>query len=236
MDRPIRLVGRTGVAAALVAAVILLVASPATAGGPTSVLLVGYDGSRAAGALTGSRAYTDLEKALDAYNTPSGPTTTPDAFMEAPIRLTWMIHDVTPWRLDAIRLEADGVWVDTSMTLANGGDPFGAPSVRHRPADPDLLLATLTRLGILGSRGAGTTPVPAVPVDRTPAGVPADAADTADGSAAVTQAPWWSTPWALLGSLGLGVVAGARPWSRRPRRAEHAASAATEAPSPSRRG
>ena len=81
-------------AAAVVATALLVtVAPPAAAGGPTSVLAVDYSGSRAAGALTGSTAYANLEKALDAYNTPTGDAMPAASFMDSQVRLTWLIHD-----------------------------------------------------------------------------------------------------------------------------------------------
>ena len=101
----------TALATPLAMALLVLAAPPASAGGPTSVLVVNYDGSRAAGALTGSTAYADLEKALDVYTPPTGDRTSPASFMATQIRLTWMIHDVTPWRVDAVINEGDDVWV-----------------------------------------------------------------------------------------------------------------------------
>ena len=114
------------------------------------MLAVDYDGSRAAGALTGSPAYANLEKALDAYNTPTGDARPAASFMDSQVRLTWLIHDVTPWRVDAVIIDGDDVWVETSMNLADGKDLFQAPAVLHRPKDTALLLATLTSLGVYG--------------------------------------------------------------------------------------
>ena len=58
--------------AALAGALLVVVAPSASAGGPTSVLVVNYDGQRAAGALTGSPDYTALETALDALRDAGG--------------------------------------------------------------------------------------------------------------------------------------------------------------------
>ncbi|WP_020144671.1 hypothetical protein [Terracoccus sp. 273MFTsu3.1] len=199
---------------AAVAAVLLVAAAPpASAGGPTSVLVVDYDGSRAAGALTGSLAYANLEKALDAYNTPTGDAMPAASFMDSRVRLTWLIHDVTPWRVDAVIIDGTDVWVETSMNLADSTDLFQAPTVLHRPKDAALLLATLTSLGVHGDTRPVSTSTSPPPVAR-PAAAAAGAAPVTRGTgadAARGAVPWWPTTVAAVLALGLGVAIGRRP-------------------------
>lgn len=167
------------------ALVVALPQAAALAGGPTSVILVNHEGARAAAAVTGSPAYDALARSLDAFNPPTGTENGPAQFMDQPIRLTWLIHDVTAWRVDGIAIRPDGVWVSTAMTV-DGSTLFDQPAVWHQPADPDLLLTTLTTLGILdrgsiaASRPAATSPEP----DTTSDSALADPkVDTTSGSA-----------------------------------------------------
>lgn len=175
---------------------LLVLAAPrALAGGPTSVLIVNYDGSRAAAAVTGSRDYEDLAKSLDALSgePPRGETAAPSAFMGTGIRLTWLVHDVTPWRLDALRLDGDQIWVNT--VVAWEGDLFDHPGVWHRPADEALLRATLTSMGIFG---------PTTAVDAPPARpVPGDSAKTSTtaGAGSVGRPAWALAATGLVGLL-----------------------------------
>lgn len=211
----------TTAATALAMALLVLAAPPASAGGPTSVLVVNYDGSRAAGALTGSTAYADLEKALDPHTPPTGDRTSPASFMGTQIRLTWMIHDVTPWRVDAISIDGEEVWVETTMGSGTGTVLFDVPSVRHRPRDPALLVSTLTALGVLGEKPAGAAQPEASAPESTPdaaaAGTGSGARSTGStiGAPGAPGVPWWGTAGATVLALGLGLVLGRRVRPRR---------------------
>jgi hypothetical protein len=199
---------------AAMSGLVLLPATPASAGGPTSVLVVDNLGKHAAGAMTGSSAYDSLARALDIENPPTGQPRSEDSFMAGSIRLTWMIHDVQPWRVDALTIEGSDVWV-TTLLMQGGESLFSgagsqAQAVWHRPANTALLLTALEDLGVLGgdaveppaSASGSTGPVAAPAVQPEPAstGVPPSAL-------AVSAA--------LM--LVLGVLAG-RSW--RPRRRE----------------
>jgi hypothetical protein len=196
----------------VMAALLVLTAPPATAGGPTSVLIVNYDGSRAAGALTGSTAYDDLSRALDVMNTdvmntPVGESAPPGDFMESRIRLTWMIHDVTPWRIDAVTIDGDDVWVNTMLTA--GEVPTGS-GTWHRAKDAQLLLDTLGALGVLGTT---SSPAPGSPATS---GGAADS-PTATGTVAArvdpprtTTAEWTFAMAGALVALCGGVLLGRR--------------------------
>jgi hypothetical protein len=203
--------------AAVAAGLIVLAgaAPPASAGGPTSVLVVDYEGSRAGAALTGSAAYADLEKALSPYEPPSGDRTAPASFMGTSLRLTWLIHDVTPWRIDAVTVDGTDVWVETTMSVDGSTDLFSAPSVRHRATDAALLLHTLRTLGVLD----GARPiVPGSVAARAAAPAAAAPADRATGTPASAGLSWPVTAGVAGLALAVGVVTGlvAGPRVRRP--------------------
>ena len=200
----------------LAAGLLVLAAPPASAGGPTSVLVVNYDGNRASAALTGSTLYSDLETALDPSTTPSGEKLAPAAFMNTPIRLTWMIHDVTPWRVDAISIVGTDVWVETTADAGSGQSLFETPTIRHRAKDAGLLVATLTALGVYGQQNESpsATPSPTRPAVAAAAASDAVAVDVAPTVAPATEdlssIPWWATAAIAVLALGIGVVLGRR--------------------------
>ena len=202
--------------AAVAATLLVLVAPPASAGGPTSVLVVNYDGARASAALTGSAEYAALERALDPYVTPTGDALAQASFMNTRLRLTWMIHDVTPWRVDAISIDGTDVWIETTMSLADGTSLFEAPTIRHRAKDAALLLNTLGELGVLGDPKpvAGAAPHAAASgtAGAPPAAAPAATASTGgQGTSGPSGGlPWWATTATAVLALGLGVVLGRR--------------------------
>lgn len=197
------------------AGLVLLPATPASAGGPTSVLVVDHDGRHAAGALTGSSAYDSLARALDIENPPAGEPRSEDSLMAGSIRLTWMIHDVQPWRVDALTIEGPDVWVST-LLMQSGESLFsGAESpsraIWHRPANTALLLTALNDLGVMG--GDAVQP----PASKT------GSTASVTGSSAPPEQASTGVPPAALGlsaalSLVLGVLAG-RSWRLRRREA-----------------
>ena len=199
-----RLPGRAAAAAVatLLGALVTLglTAVPAAAGGPTSVLVVNYDGSRAGAALTGSAAYDDLVRALDAMAEPVGETRPRAEFMSHQIRLTWLIHDVTPWRVDALSIAGDDVWVSTAMSH-DGSDIFSTPAVWHRPKDGPLLIATLTRLGVIGDAPREAAPTAG---GAAPAAQPARSVATPQPG--TTGFPWWLTVAVGIVALGVGTL------------------------------
>lgn len=139
---------------ALVAAFFTLGVPSAVAGGPTSVLIANYQNGRSAAALNGSATYTELQAILGAENPPAASSTPPGVTAsEAGVRLVWLIHDVSPWRIDTVHLVGPDVWVETYMNTS-GSDPYAGSPTWHQPARGADLLTSLTALGVLG---AGTT-------------------------------------------------------------------------------
>lgn len=187
-----RLLGRLVLVVAIVLCSMLL-GGVARAGGPTSALLVSPESQRAAALYTGDPAYTQLLTMLG-----ESPVAAPDP---GPVRegrfsvtVTWLVHDVSIWRLDRIFLDArDGPWVvtqflDQDEPVADGmfpGGQGGPEEVWHRPADPAALQSLLAGLGLRGDAPAASTePVPA-------AAGPGSGTD--DGI-------WWALPGAVVGA------------------------------------
>lgn len=182
---------------ALVAAIVLgsmLLGGVARAGGPTSVLLVSPETQSAAALYASDPAYTQLTTLLE-----ESPVAAPDP---DPVRegrfsvtVTWLVHDVSIWRLDRIFLDGrDSPWVvtqflDQGEPVADGmfpGGQSGSEEVWHRPADPVALESLLAGLGLRSDAPAASTePVPA-------------AAGPASGS---DDGMWWALPGAVVGAV-----------------------------------
>ena len=171
--------------AAVLAGLLLIVtgswyaAGQAWAGGPTSVLIVSPGTGEATGLHTNGARYQRLVDAVGAYQAPAGPTDSPASVMQdcsdCQIRLTWMIHDMTVWRIDRVYLTADdGLWLQSVSTEAGGGNLLDRPAHWQRPSDPEALLALLRESGVLSqpaeaSNGSVATDQAAAPIAGTPA-------------------------------------------------------------------
>ena len=113
---------RAALTVVLMIAVTLIGAGPAAAGGPTSALLA-VPGEGA----TASLYYTDPEYdalarlvgAMDSGGV-GDPGTVDDSgrsHENGPgVTVTWLVHDVTPWRVDRIYVGGDGApWIATQV-------------------------------------------------------------------------------------------------------------------------
>jgi hypothetical protein len=127
-------------------------AQSASAGGPTSVLLANPQTGRVAALYHTDTAYDRLAGAVGALAAVTGSTTKPGAVTDdftGEIRLTWLIHDMSIWRIDRVHATTeDGMWVQT-VVRTDGGDMFDQPGTWHRPADPKALTAALQDAGLL---------------------------------------------------------------------------------------
>ncbi|MCO1653446.1 hypothetical protein [Pseudonocardia humida] len=215
---------RRGVALVATAlALLLAVPGTAWAGGPTSVLLVSPTTGRAAGVHTADPVYAELEALLA---DPGGPISHPPENGPGQyVTATWLVHDVSIWRIDRIFLDrTDGIRVVTRIAgtsepadMSEGmwpGESGGPDAIWHRPTDQAALVALLDRLGLLD---------PAVPDpsgDRatvTAAELRAAAAATTPTAPAPEPPPaagdgpwWWAGAGALLGAAA--AVLGLRAW------------------------
>ena len=136
---------------ALVLAMSWFGVAPASAGGPTSVLMVSPGSGRAAALHYENPRYDQLVRAVDAYAPAAGQSSRPPAVtdcFDCEIRLTWLIHDMQVWRVDRVHLTPeDGIWVE-SVADDSGGDIFDRAARWHRPHDPATLLAVLAASGL----------------------------------------------------------------------------------------
>jgi hypothetical protein len=190
-------------------------AGPATAGGPTSVLLVAPGTGRIAALYTGTTDYHALSTLVGMDNPVVGSLERPAGGADAlggVVTLTWLVHDVEAWRVDEVFLDATGGPMISTHTDPNGGgDIWAGPTVWHRASNGKALAALLSRLNVgrvaNTSAAAGTTPTTGVLSATT--GVPAPlsaAATAAKPSAADSDSdglPGWV--WGPVGAL-LGAV------------------------------
>ncbi|WP_328501877.1 hypothetical protein OG828_19830 [Streptomyces sp. NBC_00457] len=178
----------------------VLGAPPASAGGPTSVLLASPTTQEATGLYSSASEYAQLQTLLD--QTDRAPDTDKRARERAAasgeyVNITWMIHDATPWRQDSVIVSyAEDIWINTAMgTPPKGNDQW---KKAQQPAQLHTLLAKLGVIDKVSNPGAAGA---------------ADEGGTADNAATTTRAAataassdtdWW---WALPG-LAVGFGAG----------------------------
>lgn len=175
---------------------------PATAhaGGPTSVLVT-QPGVSAAGLYYTDEAYDELLGLLPTGET-RGKELPPGGGVA--YSLTWMVHDVMPWRFDRVSVHGDGTaWVATTFSAdaTTGWQPVGEGTELF-----DLLTAVLADGGAPG------------PVSETMAA--SAPATSATETRTVTETEWFSLSgwrWAVPGAL-LGLLAGAGAAAVRVRR------------------
>ncbi|KQV69497.1 hypothetical protein ASC64_06520 [Nocardioides sp. Root122] len=197
--------------AVVVLALSALVGLPgtATAGGPTSVLVT-QPGTGAGALYHSDAAYDALVRLLPPGDT-SGEASPPGYAGEG-YQLTWMVHDVMPWRFDRLQLDADGnVWVSTTSTANVAGE--------WQSLGPAKALRRLLQ-GVLDDDAEPTAV--SVPAGNASAAdvpaTPAAAAPPADDSSWFSLSGWrWLVPGALLGLL-VGAAAARRRGDEEPRR------------------
>ncbi|TDU86617.1 hypothetical protein EV138_0130 [Kribbella voronezhensis] len=196
------------------------VAVPASAGGPTSVLLsappkvvaVGYDDAR----------YGQLQRLTEVELT--GPKEAGDHAQGRFIRALWMIHDMSAWRFDLIYPNAPGgPWIATYEN-PNGGPSLPAEPVWHRSSDSVALTKVLVSLGLMngqfygGPTGPPNTAEPAALPEPTPVAtpLPAPAAQTIETHQRALSGWRWAIPGIVLGGLvtyvALRRIPRRRPW------------------------
>jgi hypothetical protein len=162
----------------------------AYAGGPTSVLLVNTDRARAQALYVTDPAYDRLAAAAgDTYGASTPPSGVAQGVKDE-VKLTWLIHDVTVWRLDRVVLTRnDGIWIETALKLPEDDDT----ARWHRASDDQALTALLSASGLLGKQAQ---PPGDSPASTTPA--------VADGTAAAAAVAAPGRP--ILGIVAAGLV------------------------------
>jgi hypothetical protein len=147
-------------ALALLSALLLApaLAGPAAAGGPTSVLLVVPGEGRTASLYTGQPGYETLADLVGAFGDSGEATGSKDGVDHAigtEVTATWLIHDVSVWRVDRIYPDAPGgPWIASQTSFDGSGDIWSSPVQWHTATQAKALMGLLTRLGFLGSSAA----------------------------------------------------------------------------------
>ncbi|WP_328861524.1 hypothetical protein [Streptomyces sp. NBC_00306] len=205
-------------ALATVLALSWVFAPSAVAGGPTSVLVTSPESGETASLYSSNAEYGSLLKLLGEGPT-KGQTDRPPSLDMAlgtrQITVTWMIHDVQPWRVDQVYPgdRAGLVWIHTATNLETRQGYW------HQARQPAELTALFTKLGLMGEKngGAGVAQFPPARDGEQqpapgPAEEPAEEAAGAGSAAAPTAAArtsdgtegWW---WAIPGLVGGAVLA-----------------------------
>ena len=192
------------IVAAIVGATLSL-SAPAQAGGPTSVILSVPDGGQ-----TASLYYTDPEYdalaamlGADIGDGTSMADTSGRSHATGPgVTVTWLIHDVTPWRVDHVYLLGEGApWVATQLS-DESGTIGNSPVIWHKPASPAKLVALLDQLGVGATSPASNTfggvEGSSLSDEATPVAGP-KAAPVAESSA--LAGIWWA-----VGGVAAGVL------------------------------
>jgi hypothetical protein len=155
-------------------------AGPAQAGGPTSVLLSAPPKVVAAG--YDDPAYNNLLRLVNEASSTASSGGEEHAVGRF-VRATWLIHDMSVWRLDVIYPDAPGgPWIATSEDHTGRGMPE-QPSW-HRATNPKKLLDVLGSLGLLrkGSYGGPTSLPGSGTITDDATGSNGDGATTGNGS------------------------------------------------------
>ena len=221
--------GRLRVLGVLVlVAVSVLAGRPAVAGGPTSVVLSEPGTGRMAALHASGADYTALAGYVDAFGTTGGSDPSRKPTQSGPlITMTWLIHDVSPWRVDRVYLGGGEVWLATQSSTEGSGDLWSQTERWQKVSDREGLLALLRKVGV--------NPLDPAPAASAPAAAPAEASARVPVTAPQAAAPdadvqGWT--WGLVGLVAGAVltVTGEHLWSRRRRPAGASPSASPSEP------
>jgi hypothetical protein len=214
-----QLAASTGLLATVLALMVWGAAS-ASAGGPTSVLVTSPESAEASALYYPDKAYGELEQLLGPSDTGSRDEPAGGKLQAGrQINVTWLAHDIWPWRMDRVFPGESGtgpVWIHTSTDVPDSMNGYW-----HRADHPAQLRSLLKQLGVTGkSTGDGYTgifPAPWTSQRPSATATPGPAVDTTqqhlaapardDGSDRWTG--WW---WALPGvATGAVLALGLRP-------------------------
>ncbi|HEY1117981.1 MAG TPA: hypothetical protein VGE43_09765 [Acidimicrobiales bacterium] len=176
---------------------LLLTTPPAGAGGPTSVLLADPATGEAAGLYYSDDAYAELDRILAGGERLDGE---PSGLGSSAVNVTWLIHDVEPWRTQQLYLDAEG-----GPVVRTDGATW------TRPAEGKALQHLVE--GVLAGSAVTVTTAGAAP-----------APDPVVTERVVTETAWWSlTGWRWLvpglvaGAAGVLLLTRGRSRDREPR-------------------
>ncbi|MFI1398934.1 hypothetical protein [Streptomyces sp. NPDC020681] len=190
-------------------------APSAVAGGPTSVLVTSPESGETASLYYSDKDYEALLTLLGDGPT-KGQTDRPPSLDMAvgsrQINVTWLAHDVSPWRVDqAYPSDRPGtVWIHTSTEMGSRKGYW------HQARQPKQLTALFAELGLMGEKNGGQGVAQFPPAwdeaqgEEQGEGQGAESAapqqegrqQTAAATSTDTSAGWW---WAIPG-LAAGAV------------------------------
>ncbi|MEV7343225.1 hypothetical protein [Streptomyces sp. NPDC093544] len=195
-------------ALAMAVAVVLLSAPLATAGGPTSVLVVSPESEETAAFYYSDEEYGELQDLLGEPT--SGTRDVPPGLgvgSGRQINVTWLVHDVSPWRVDRVYPDTERggeVWIHTANDV-----PQSTNGYWHKAEQPDAVRALFKSLGVLGkSSGAGVGAIYPAPWQSDGAAaaapIPTDQSVTTAAATPGDGTDWW---WAIPGAAAGAVLA-----------------------------
>ncbi len=192
----------------------------AVAGGPTSVLLTSPESGETASLYASDKDYAALSALLgfDGQGVVEGRNDQPPTeTMEEGTRLitmTWMVHDVQPWRVDRVYPggQSGTVWIFTDTQMGDAQQ-----SGWHQVRKPAELTQLLKKLGLMGKKtgGGGTNLYPPWEQQEqqgVDAGADVTTPDTRQDDAAAASSGddttdwWWAIP-GLVAGAALALVA-----------------------------
>lgn len=181
---------------ALAVSATVILTLPAAAGGPTSVLVTDPATGAATALYYTDPAYDELDRLLAGGETLDSE---PSGLGASSVNLTWLIHDVEPWRTQNLFLDAEGGPVVVTYGSEVMGDPGTATWSRVTEAKALTLLADQ----VLSSDAPASDPA-AAPADAPPA------PDPVVTERVVTETAWYSLDgwrWLVPGLLaGAGIA------------------------------
>ncbi|MFE9608584.1 hypothetical protein [Streptomyces sp. NPDC006012] len=205
-DRARELTVLGGVLAVLLG-LLLWGASSAVAGGPTSVLVASPQSEEAAARYYSDKDYEQLQALLGPEGKGSR-TMPPEAGLSSArqINVTWLAHDISPWRVDRVfPLDSPSreVWIHTAANLPTSGNGYW-----HQAEQPAQLRSLLGELGVTGKRTGqadysgifpapwqSDTPGPSAQEDENTTTVSISTGTEGDGTDW-----WWAIPGAAAGA------------------------------------
>lgn len=193
-------------------------ASDAAAGGPTSVLVTSPASGQATALYYSDEQYGKLQQLLGAEG--KGTRDKPpeaDLAHARQINVTWLAHDISPWRIDRVfpvESRPQAVWIHTAADVSENTNLNG---YWHRAGQPAQLRTLLKKLGVLG-KGTGDSysgifPAPWQSQSPSTEPDPATVAPDADAGAGTTTVRvslpdkghgtdwWWAIPGAAAGAV-----------------------------------
>ncbi|MFJ8788176.1 hypothetical protein [Streptomyces sp. NPDC102462] len=183
-------------------------ASTAVAGGPTSVLVTSPQSGETAARYFSDEEYGQLQRLLGPENRGSRerpPEAEPDSARQ--INVTWLAHDIWPWRMDRVfptDSKSGAVWIHTAAHVSESLNGYW-----HRAEHPDQLRALLGKLGVMSNknRQAGYTGIFPGPWESESPGT-ADRTEESTTTVSIETGEdgtdWW---WAIRGAAGGAALA-----------------------------